>query len=51
MRMNCVLSAVLFALGSFAGQPGKRDYLENFQPGSQHLNTWIPANRAGLVVE
>ena len=36
-----------FSLRSFAGQAGKRDYLENFQPVSRHHNTGIPANRAG----
>ena len=39
-----------FSLGSFAGPPGKRDYLENFHPGSRHHYTGIPANRAGSVV-
>ena len=33
MRMSC------FSLGSFAGQPGKRDYVENFHPGFRHHNT------------
>ena len=32
-----------FSLGSFAGPPGKHDYLENYNAG-------IPANRAGSVV-
>ena len=36
-----------FSLGSFPGPPGKRDYLENFHPGSRHHNTGIPASRAG----
>ena len=35
MRMSC------FSLGSFAGQPGKRDYVENFHPGFRHHNTGI----------
>ena len=39
-----------FSLGSFAGLIGKHDYLENFQSGSRHHNTRIPANRAGSVV-
>ena len=39
-----------FRLGSFAGTPGERYYLENFHPGSLHLNTGIPASRAGSVV-
>ena len=39
-----------FSLASFAGPPGKSDYLENFHPRSRHHNTGIPANRAGLVV-
>ena len=39
-----------FSFGSFAGPPGKRDYLDNFHHGSRHHNTGIPANRAGSVV-
>ena len=38
-----------FSLGSFAGSLGKRDYLENFHPGSRHHNTGIPANRSGWL--
>ena len=34
MRMNSVLPAVLFLACSLAGPPAKRDYLENFYPGS-----------------
>ena len=36
-----------FSFGLFAELTGRRDYLENFQPGSRHH---IPANRAGSVV-
>ena len=39
-----------FSLGSFAGSPDERDYLENFHPRSRHHNTGIPANLAGSVV-
>ena len=39
-----------FSLGSFSGLPGKRDYLENSQPGSRHHKTGIPPNRAGSFV-
>ena len=39
-----------FSLGSFAGPPGKRDYLENFHPWSRHHNTGIPADRVDSVV-
>ena len=39
-----------FSLGLFVGLPGKRDYSENFLPGSRHHNTGIPADRAGSVV-
>ena len=48
--MNNVLPALLF-LGSFAVPSGKRDYLENFHPGSRHDNTGIPANLGSVVVE
>jgi len=34
----------------FAWPPGKRDYLENFHPGSWHHNTGIPANKSGWLV-
>ena len=37
------------SLGSFAGPPGKRDYLENFHAGSRHHNTGMPVSRAGSV--
>ena len=40
-----------FSLGSFAGPPGKRDYLENFHLGSRHHNTGIPANRSGWLAQ
>ena len=30
--------------------PGKRDYVENFKPGSGHHNTGNLANPAGSVV-
>ena len=40
-----------FSLGSFAVPPEKRDYLENFHPGSGHHNIGIPANRAGSVAK
>ena len=30
--------------------PGKRDYMENFQPGSRHHDTGISAYLAGSVV-
>ena len=36
------------AVLSLAGPPGKRDYMENFQPGkpgSRHRDTGISANR------
>ena len=33
-----------------AGLPGKRDYMENFQPGSRHHDTGISAYLAGSVV-
>ena len=39
-----------FSLGSFAGPPGMRDYLENCHPGTRYHNTGIPGNRAGWVV-
>ena len=42
--LSCLL------LCSFAGPPGRRDYLENLHPGSRHHNTEIPAKRAGSVV-
>ena len=45
---QCVIRC--FSLGSFAGPPGKRDYLENCPLGTQHHNTGIPTNRAGWVV-
>ena len=39
-----------YPLGSFSGPPEKRDYLENFHPGSWHHNTGILANQAGSFV-
>ena len=50
MCMRSVLPAVLFLLGSFAGLPGKPDYLENFRLGSWHHNTEISTSRVGLIV-
>ena len=38
-----------FTLLSFAGPPGKRDYLKNCHPGLRHHNTGIPGNRPGSV--
>ena len=50
MRMNSVLPVVLFLrFGSFAGPPGKCDYLENLHLGYRHHNTGILGNRAGSV--
>ena len=39
-----------FSVGTFAGPPGKGDYLESFHPGSWQHKTGIAANRAGSVV-
>ena len=50
MHMNSVLLAVLFLAWLIRGPPGKRDYLENFHPGSRQHNTGNPTNRAGSVV-
>ena len=44
MRMNSVLTAVLF-LASFAGPPGKRDYLESRDPDITILGSQL----TGLV--
>ena len=49
--MSSVLPTVLFSPGSFAGLPSKRDYMENFQPESRHLDTGVPANLAASVVK
>ena len=48
-HLSCFSLASL-VVGSFAGLPGKRDYFENFQPGSPASHTGIPANRAGSLV-
>ena len=50
MRMSSVLPAVLSLAWFIRRTPGKRDYLENFHPGSRRHNTGMPANRAGSVV-
>ena len=39
-----------FSLGSFAGPPCKRDYLENFHLRSPHHNNRVPADRVDSVV-
>ena len=38
------------SLASFVGPPSRRDYLENFHPGSRLHNTGMPASRAGSVL-
>ena len=45
----CTYPLSCFSLGAFAGPPGKRDYLENFHPGSQHHITGIPANQLMII--
>ena len=35
-RMTVCYPLSCFLMGSFAGPPGKRDYLENVHQGSQH---------------
>ena len=50
--LNCS-EAILFLLPGLPGWAGKRDYMENFQPGlpgSRLRDTGISANRAGAVV-
>ena len=39
-----------FSLGSLAGPPSKRDYLESSHSRSRHHNTGVPANQASSVV-
>ena len=38
-RINYNYCMILFLVGSFARPPGKRDYLEKFNPGSRNHNT------------
>ena len=53
MRMNSVLPAVLI-LTWFIRRSARQAcllvfYLENFNPGSQHHNTGIPANQLMII--